>query len=85
MICEHLLHTTLLLRLLLQRIEVLQQQVTHRTCWFELEWQHAMGGEDSQEHLHPLLDLFHPTETLVHPALDSALRRFVPSLQGKIE
>jgi hypothetical protein len=63
---EDLLHAALLLRLLLELIEVLQQQVTQRLCGFELEWQHSMRGEDPQEHLHALLDLLDPAEAFIH-------------------
>lgn len=36
----------------------------------ELQWEYALRGEDAEEHLHALLDLLDPTESLIHPALD---------------
>jgi hypothetical protein len=67
MIREHLLDAALLVRFLFQRIEMLQQQISYRVRWLELQGQHAMGGEDAQEHLHSLLDLLDAPEALIHP------------------
>ncbi len=53
-------------------------------CAF-LRLQHVLCSTPSVEntsktHLYPLIDLLYVSDALVHPALNSTLRRFVPSL-----
>lgn len=64
---EHLPDPALLVRLFFERFHVLQQQIPHRIGGFELQEQHAVGGEDAKQHLDPLLNVFHLTEALIHP------------------
>jgi hypothetical protein len=49
---------------------MLQQQVSHRVGGLELKRQHAMRGEDAQEHLYSLFHLLRSPKTLIHPSTD---------------
>jgi hypothetical protein len=79
-IAERLQHTDLALGLLLQLVEMLGDEILDRVRWLELQRQYAFGGEDSQEHLHAMLELLDARETLADTALDPAIRRFAPLL-----
>ena len=62
MICQHLLYAALLFRFLLQRLEMLQQQIAHGVCGLELERQYLCeakmpNNKDAQQQLHTLLEL----------------------------
>ena len=56
-IAEGLQYPSLALSLVLQLVEVLGEQIAYRLRRFELQWQHAFGGEDSQDHLDAMLQL----------------------------
>jgi hypothetical protein len=64
---QHLLHSTFLFRLLLQRIHLPQKEIAHGVRRFELQWQHPMRGKDTQKHLHPLLELLCAPAPLLSP------------------
>ncbi len=49
---EHLLHTTLLLCLAFELVEVLRCEITNRVRRLEVQWQHAFGREDVEQHVH---------------------------------
>src|SRR5262249_53432587 len=86
-VSQHLLHAALLLRLLLQRLQALQKQVILGVGGLELEWERPMRGEDTQEHLSPLLHLLDAPEALIHPSTHPSRNLFAlllvaPALGG---
>jgi hypothetical protein len=54
---HHLSDAALALSFLFEFVEMLSEEITHGVCRLELQWRHALGGEDPQQHLHPMLQL----------------------------
>ena len=63
---------TPVLNFLLQRVQMLRQEVADAVCWLELQRQYRPRTGGSQEHVDPMAHLLGPFETRPRAALDPA-------------